>query len=170
MVSARENSPIARVAKLSWRRAEMRDALILLQWRNDPVSVMYSRSGATVSPEEHAGWLDSALQNKKTYFLISESDAIPIATCRFESAELMPNTHLVSINLAPSHRGHGISQELLTSAISHFFAEHSSNLLADIHKENIASERIFTRAGFRWMGLDGGFNRFLLPAQHGNGA
>ena len=168
MVSAREDSSIAGVADWSWRCAELRDASILLQWRNDPTTVRYSKSGALVSRDEHARWFEAVLRDKVKEILVSEANGIPIATCRFESGNLTPDAFLVSINVAPKLRGYGIGEQLLTSAISHFFSRHSSDLLADIHKDNIASERIFTRAGFRWVGSDGDFNRFLLQAVSGD--
>lgn len=164
MVSAREISSIVRDAKCDWRRAESRDAPILLQWRNDPVSVMYSKSRAPVLPEQHASWLSTVLREESTELLIGESFGVPIATCRFESGKLTPGAFLVSINVAPAHRGHGAGQELLASAISHFLARHDADLLAEIHKDNIASERIFTKVGFRWVASDCDFNCFLLQA------
>jgi len=164
LVSAREDSSIAAAADWSWRFAEQRDASILLEWRNDPVSVMYSKSSAPVSPEQHAKWFEAALRDKVNEILVAEAVGIPIATCRFESGNLAPDAFLVSINVAASRRGHGMGGQLLTSAISHFFSRHSSDLVADIHKNNIASERIFTGTGFRWVGSDGDFNRFLLRA------
>ena len=168
MVSTRENSSVAEVADWSWRVAELRDASILLQWRNDATSVRYSKSGAPVDPDNHAVWLAAALQDKGTEVLIAESHGTPIATCRFELCESTPKAFLVSINLAPNRRGQGMGGQLLISAVSHFFSRHNSDLLADIHKNNAASERIFMRAGFRWVRSDDDFNRFLLQGASGD--
>lgn len=168
MVSAREISSLAQNAEFYWRGAGNHDASILLKWRNDPVSVMYSKSRAPVSPEQHASWFAAILRKKNTELLIGESRGVPIATCRFECDKITPDAFLVSINLDPSHRGHGMGRLLLTSAVSHFLSRHSSDLLADIHKNNIASERIFTGAGFRWVRSDGDFNRFLYQVAPGD--
>jgi L-amino acid N-acyltransferase YncA len=124
--------------------------------------VKYSKSCATVSPEQHASWFSSALRDRDTALLIAESHGMPIATCRFEPTDSTRNTFLISINVAPNHRGHGMGLALLSSGISRFFDAHHSHLLAEIHKENIASERIFKNVGFKLLGADGDFNRFWL--------
>lgn len=121
-----------------------------------------------MDPGNHAIWLAAALQDKGTEVLIAESHETPIATCRFESHESTPTAFLVSINLDPNRRGEGMGGQLLISAVSHFFSRHNSDLLADIHKNNTASERIFMRAGFQWVRSDGDFNRFLLQATSGD--
>jgi L-amino acid N-acyltransferase YncA len=116
----------------------------------------------------HTIWLAAALRDKGTEVLIAESHGTPIATCRFEPSESTPNASLVSINLAPHRRGQGMGGQLLISAVAHFFSRHNSDLLADIHKNNAASERIFMKAGFRCVRSDGDFNRFLLKAASGD--
>ena len=164
MVSARENGLVGRNESFTWRQAQANDCAVLLDWRNDPVSVRYSKSKAPISEKDHNRWFTDALRDDNTILLIAETDGLPIATTRFDRPPSDSPVYLVSINIAPSHRGKGMGKQLLRSAISNFFSFRNADLVADVHQDNLASQKIFASAGFLETKVDGEFKQFFYSA------
>lgn len=164
MVSSRKENGVATRPLFLWRRANSGDAQLLLDWRNDPKTVLNSKSGATVSPQEHTNWFKAALKSENTVLFIAEMDQRPIAMTRFDRADSNPRTFVVSINLSPSQRGNGLGSELLGSAVLEFQAIKKANLIAEIRHGNIASEKVFKSAGFVESGEQEGLKQFIYFA------
>ena len=166
MVSSRKENGVATGPLFLWRRATSGDAQLLLDWRNDPISVLNSKSGATVSPQEHARWFQAALKSENTMLFIAEMDQRPIATTRFDRADANSSNFVVSINVSPNQRGKGLGSELLRSAVLEFQGLKKANLVAEIRHGNVASEKIFKSAGFVESGAQGSFKQFIYFADH----
>lgn len=146
----------------NWRLATRDDSDILFHWRNDPIAIKYSKSGRAVTWEEHTTWLSGVLLSNSTLLLVAEVEGVALATSRFDLYVPLPNAYVISINIDAGHRGHGIGLELLQTVISLFLSALKADLIADIHRENLPSERLFKRAGFKFIQSDGDFNRMML--------
>lgn len=168
MVSARENSLVGFDESFTWRQAQAFDCAVLLDWRNDPVSVLHSKSRAPISEKDHSRWFVDALRNDNTVLLIAETNGLPIATTRFDRSPSDSLVYLVSITVAPSHRRKGMGKQLLSSAISNFFSSRNADLVADVHQYNLASQKIFTSAGFLEEKADSEFKQFRYSADTRN--
>lgn len=166
MVSSRKENGVATGPLFLWRRATSADEQLLLDWRNDPITVVNSKSGATVSAQEHANWFQAALKNENTVLFIAEMDQHPIAMTRFNRADANSGNFVVSINLSPNQRGRGLGSALLRSAVLEFQGLKKANLVAEIRHGNFASEKIFKSAGFVESGVQGSFKQFIYLADH----
>jgi len=134
------------------RPATENDLLDLWRWRNDPVTRAMSRTSDEVPLEAHSAWFRAALGNPAITLLIGETAEGKVGMARFDHG---PETE-VSINLNPAFRGRGLSHVLLGAAL----VRTGGVVFAEIKDENLASRRIFERAGFRRIGGQDGLGRY----------
>ena len=136
------------------RPATMADALDVLAWRNDPLTRAMSRNQAEVAEAEHLAWFGRALENPNLLLLIGEADGEKAGMVRLD---FRAETE-VSINVNPALRGRGYGQALLQAGVR----EAAGSVVAEIRDENVASRRLFERAGFRRVATANGVGRYVL--------
>lgn len=134
------------------RPADEDDCLDVWRWRNDPQTRAMSRTPDEVELAAHTAWFRGALRNPQMTLLIGETDAGKIGMVRFDRGAETE----VSINLNPDFRGQGLSHALLGAAL----ATTGGALVAEIKDENLASRRLFERAGFRRIATRAGLGRY----------
>lgn len=136
-----------------WRRVGLNDSDRLLAWRNDPLTVRFSKSNSPVSRKEHQDWLKQIVASRETQSLIGEYKQTPIASVRFDPVGKSRGRYKVSINLAPHQRGRGMGAAILKSALAHFSKKigAEADIVAEIHKNNVASHKIFLKNGFEYV-------------------
>lgn len=127
---------------IALRPATADDAQRLFDWRNDPVTRAMAITTDPVPWDGHVRWLTATLANPARLLLVGEIDGTPMGTVRFDLGEPV----LVSITLAPDHRGRGLALPLLTGAMDRL--DRPATLLAQVKPDNPASQRLFERAGF----------------------
>lgn len=135
-------------AALSARPARPDDALVLLRWRNDPEVRAVSRASDAVSWTSHRQWFGRVLADPARRLYVVEYDGRPVGTVRFDHLD---EAHWeVSITLAPEARGRGVSGAVLGSAEAAFLQEtERATLVAAILPDNLPSQKLFARAGYR---------------------
>lgn len=144
------------------RDAGRADAELLLAWRNDEQTRSWSRDSRPIALADHTAWLDRVLADPARLLLVFESDS-PLGTVRFDLVEA--DTWEVSITLAPTHRGRGLSGPMLAAAEAALRARHpAGTILASVHHNNAASLRLFHTAGYTETGEPTG--PFLRLAKH----
>ena len=147
----------------------MKDARLLWQWRNDPVTRAGSRSPQEVSWEDHLRWLTSSLARPDRLLLVVQDAAGPVGTVRWdreEQAEGLAEGSAgggqeweVSITVAPDRRGRSLGGPLLRAAeqalseAGRSGAKRSvgtdvSAYLAVVHVDNLASIRLFETSAY----------------------
>lgn len=136
--------------KIEIRDATINDAEILFEWANDQNTRQNSFNPETIEWNNHISWLRKKLIDPLTKIYILYHQHKQIATVRFDTNK---NT-IIGITVAPSHRGLGLGSEILKIAINNFWINNNSEIFAYIKKENIASKRIFEKAGFRFFKED----------------
>jgi len=133
------------------RDACMKDADLLLKWRNDAVTRRFSRNTAKITVDEHKHWLSESLKNPRRQIYIAEVDGTPVGTVR---ADFDGHFYELSWTVAPEARGRNIGK-----AMVHELAQRlNSPIRAEVKKENLASVRI---ARFLGMSLGREYNGFL---------
>ncbi len=138
------------------RKAVAQDADDILAWRNDPATRAMSRTRQAIDPTAHAAWFGKVIDDARRTLLIGEQDGRKIGMVRLDHAA----TTEVSINLNPAFRGQGLAYPLLSLAL-----EHADGMLeAEVHEENLASLKLFERAGFRQTHSQDGWRRYIRPA------
>lgn len=138
------------------RYATIDDAVDVLEWRNDPVSVAASKTG-TVNLSDHLSWFAKSMHNPNRCLFIVTEGKHRVGMVRFDKIQ---DAWLVSINIAPAERGKGYGEAALRMAIAKIS---NSRLLAEIKLDNLASIRIFERCGFRRIGAKDGLLQFERP-------
>lgn len=134
------------------RNATEADSVDVWTWRNDPVTRAMSRSSEEVAWVSHAEWFRRALGDPRVTLLIAEADGEKVGMVRFDHGAETE----VSINVNPACRSRGYGFALL----SHGLAWVGGEVFAEIKDENLASRRLFERAGFRFIETREGRRRY----------
>ncbi len=135
--------------------AEQRD--FVLACRRDPDAVSHSRSGRAIEAAEHDRWFAEVLDDPGVRLRIASLAGETIGTVR---VDVRGGEGEVGVALAPKHRRRGLGTALLEALVADTAADPQvSVLLASVHPDNVASRRIFRRAGFVAAGEDGIFLR-----------
>jgi RimJ/RimL family protein N-acetyltransferase len=113
----------------------LEDALLLLAWRNDPLTRAMSQTHDLIDLETHTAWLSRRLSQKEPGFYIVERARIAVGTIRIDGEE-------ISYTVAPECRGQGLGTAMLTLAHTKFGAKQ-----ARIRRDNLASQRAAEKAG-----------------------
>ena len=146
MVGARPRGP-----GVSLHDAVAGDADALRALRNDPGTVRASLSARPVSEEEHAAWMARLLAP------LPGHAATRLWVARDPEGRVCGQVRLdprgvglaeVSIAVAPTHRGAGVATALLEQVEARARDTGVHTLLATILRENVASVRLFKRAGY----------------------
>lgn len=132
--------------QLAVRPARPDDAGRLLAWRNDPVTVRFTRTGRPVEPDEHERWLAERLADPGTRIWIGEVDGEPVGEVR---VDVRDGVGEVDVAVAPEHRGHGHARALLAEMEEEMLGDYQvRELVARVHPGNEASARAFRAVGF----------------------
>lgn len=131
------------------QKIKKNDSLDIWLWRNDLISIFYSRNKKKITLESHNRWFHKSLKDKKIKFyigyLVKKNEKKKVGVVRFD----IKNKHaLVSINLNPIMRGKGLSYILLAAGVKKFLKLKKINLIAEIKKSNLASINCFLKNGF----------------------
>lgn len=141
------------------RPAGADDATFLFKWRNDETTQAASRSTAPVSEEEHSRWMMmNVMQGYPQHLvMIAEAEHHRIGVVRFDTDKRDLMAFEVGITIAPQHRGHGFSGDVLREACS-YMGEFTLN--AEVRRENTVSRKLFERCGFEEIGRSSGYLQF----------
>jgi len=138
------------------RAATPDDARDVWEWRNDPLTRAMSRNSDEVAWAGHEAWFLRTLADPATTLLIGEVGGEKVGMVRFDHG---PETE-VSINVNPACRGRGYGLALLQAGI----AQVGGEIFAEIKDDNLASRRMFERAGFQFVVALEGRGRYRRPA------
>jgi RimJ/RimL family protein N-acetyltransferase len=134
--------------------ATQQDMMITFEWASNPYLRKFSPNSGSIPMETHQRWFLKKLQDSNCRFYIVKINGKPAGTCRLDFVNFdAPVNAEISYLLDPQFHGKGLGiktiEELvekakleLTPAISRI------NLIAKVHKQNVASLRIFEKAGF----------------------
>lgn len=144
------------------RPATDADSVRIWQWRNDPQTRAASTVTELVRWPDHIVWFRRTLVDVDRHLLIGETDGRPVGVVRFDRTG---TDWTVSVNLAPTARGHGLSVPLIDAARSWLF-QHDipSPIVAQIRVTNTASVRLFERAGYRHSAEADGMLTMIYPS------
>jgi UDP-2,4-diacetamido-2,4,6-trideoxy-beta-L-altropyranose hydrolase len=138
-----------RHAKLVARLAIADDESLLLRWANDPFVRQNAFNSDAILPEDHHLWFFQKLQNHEAcrIFIVETSEGIPIGIVRFEFNGCDWEIHYALDQCA---RFRGVGHNLLNTAIKQFQKDYvKANLFARVKKENLPSQKVFEKMGFK---------------------
>ena len=139
------------------RDATAADAMDVWAWRQDLLTRSMSRTPEEVPLASHLAWFAEALADPARTLLIGEAEGAKVGMVRFDHGAVTE----VSINVNPALRSRGHGHALLTEAMKRVAGE----VWAEIKEENLASQRLFERAGFELRTSAGGLRRYLRPVR-----
>ena len=132
-----------------FRDAELADAQLLLNWRNEPEVRAVSFQNKTIPFETHRDWLANKLGSRESRLkIIEDAQGTPVAQIRLDF-EPQNDAAVISINVIPSCRGRGLGTALIERATREITNEFGNfRLIARIKASNTASQNAFSKAGF----------------------
>jgi RimJ/RimL family protein N-acetyltransferase len=124
------------------------DARLLYLWRNHSGTRKYARNTENFSYESHLEWFKASLKDpNKNIFLAVDETGERVGQIRFERDGGMAQ---IDIAVSPAMQGKCIGTVLLKTGCDRYLNNWDVDyLFAEIRKENIASIRIFEKAGFK---------------------
>ncbi len=148
--AARSPAPLAKDGRpVQLRLATMADASLMLAWQSTPGIRAYSRNPDAPEPAEHMQWMRNKLADPRCIFHVILHDGNPVGVLRLDRQAA--GAYEISILVAAEAHGKNIggaalelAKRLLPDAV----------IRAAIHSDNLASIRMFERAGYRRAGED----------------
>ncbi|MFH0474073.1 GNAT family N-acetyltransferase [Kluyvera ascorbata] len=143
---------------LTIRKANMQDAKILHEWRNDEATRKSSHNSSEVDYSSHVHWLEKTLSSTSRVLLIAESDGIPVGTARvdFESQSCAE----LSWTISPEQRGKGFAKAMMAIVSDKYKA--NLTLRAEVKEGNIASVAVAQHIGMTELEKKNGVIYFSL--------
>lgn len=135
------------------RFAALEDCQDIFTWRNDPVTISVSPSGA-VRWENHLAWFEEKTHSPHSHLFIAINEKTEkIGIVRFDRQNEVEKGEgeaaEVSINLNPSFRSQGYGAMVLQQALDIYFANFPvQKIFARIMPKNIVSLNLFRKMGF----------------------
>lgn len=133
---------------MDFRSAEEKDVKMVYDWANDPDTRSQSFNMDVIPYENHVTWFKDKLKDSNHRMLIfSNHEDESVGMVRFDKEG---DYAVVGINLAPDQRGKGYASRVLSMAINEYSPKGSIPVYAYIKKDNTASIKSFSRAGFQF--------------------
>lgn len=132
------------------RLAREVDRDVLLNWRNNPSVVQFTRSRVVISPAEHARWFEKRLKNLEAEpIFIFTQDESPIGMTRLDLLDSEYKGYEISILVDELFQKAGLGKRALLQTCEFAMNELSAKYIrAEIDNKNVASIRLFTKMGF----------------------
>jgi RimJ/RimL family protein N-acetyltransferase len=135
------------------KKITKKDLLDIWLWRNDKMSIFFSKNRKKITLECHNKWFSKNLTDSKIISYIGilvtkKRERKKVGVVRFN---IKNKYALVSINLNPTLRGKSLSYVLLSAGIKKFLKFKKLKLIAEIKKNNLASIKCFLKNEFYFL-------------------
>jgi RimJ/RimL family protein N-acetyltransferase len=129
------------------RPADRQDCKLLFDWVNLPEVRAASFSSDPITFSTHETWYERKLADSGCrIFIALDDNGKEAGVIRFERED---DEAIVSITVAPTHRGRGYASAMITAACRHAGLPGIRRFVAEIKDGHEISERAFARAQFR---------------------
>jgi len=149
------------------RRATIEDARSIYDWRYAGAAPTFYRHTAVPAYEDHLAWVSTALQGRDRDLLIVEHEDRAVAHVRLDRDPEAQATAWVSVCLDPAQRGRGLSGPALQTALEYGRSRGIDRFLAEVHRDNGTSRKLFQRLGFTELGAEADFISYVLGDRPG---
>jgi len=136
---------------IALRESCVADSAMILEWRNSIEARRFSRNQSVISPQDHESWFKAQIDAfSQSFFWISMLDDIPFGYVRFDSSSSPDKIFEVSIFVSPSFRNLGMGKKTLDIALQKLGQNFPRcTVIATVHKDNIASKKLFVDSNFQ---------------------
>ncbi len=137
--------------EIELRSVVEKDALIILNWANDPLTRRMSFNTEPISKKEHSRWFSKQLMSPSRRLFIATYQKTPMGLCRFQQVD--SKTWEIGINLCPEFRKRKLSIHVLISGCDAIRSEFPGcRIIAHTRPENFPFRSIAKAAGFKEIG------------------
>lgn len=119
------------------------DTNLLYEWQTNYLTRKFFRNPELMLPSVHSQWIKDSIESFSRKVYIAESKNISVGCVRLDFINSVTAEVSIYINPEKTNRGYGYS--ILYEIIK---SDPHISLLAEIHKQNFASQKIFRKAGF----------------------
>ncbi len=136
--------------EISLRLAGRDDCKDIWLWRNNTDTRKASFDEKRIPFREHERWFNSKIADNNARIYIAEKGTKKIGVIRFESGN--KSIH-VNVNLNPVFFGKGFGPAVIKLGSNKFMSEinKARQIIAEIKKDNLISQKAFARAGYRYV-------------------
>lgn len=129
------------------RKATKKDSRDIWTWRNHPGVRKNCFNKRSVPWKEHQNWFYSKIRNANARVYVASKKKSKIGVIRFEAKE---DDYNVSINLNPEFFGKGFGSQIIKLGTEKILSgtKNKRPITAKIKKNNIASRKAFSKAGY----------------------
>ena len=123
------------------------DCKHLWLWRHCPDVRKNFFNEKTISWQEHKKWFYSKIKDPNTKIYVATLGKDKIGVIRFEIED---DSAKVSVNLNPDFLGKGLGSKIIKLGTKKFLQEAKvrKGIAAEIKEDNIASKKVFSKAGY----------------------
>lgn len=134
------------------QNVRMSDRKQIFEWSNSPAARSASFNQRPINWASHCQWFKAKLKNPRCSFLKVLLLGRPIGQVRFDRFGRIAR---ISITLDERYRGKGLGGPAVQLATQHIFkvAPDIRAVNAFVKKDNVASQKTFLKAGFRFAGI-----------------
>lgn len=141
--------------KLYFRLANINDAELLYEIRNDPLTRLNALDQSLVQYKDHIIWFEKSLLNSaRKIYIVHQEDRI-IGSIRFDKRQ--PKGWELTWALAANARGQGLGKLMLSQSLDLLTGPY----YARIKEANVASEKIAIHSNFIKTASNGGIGHWI---------
>lgn len=133
------------------RRATEGDSRDFWTWRNHSAVKKWCLHSGEIDYAAHQKWFSKKINDKNAILYIAENEnREKLGQARFDIEQ--NHSYIINVNLNPQFFGQGIGSKMIRNSTDFFFKEKSeiNTVIAEIFEDNIASQKAFQKAGFRY--------------------
>jgi len=125
-------------------KANIDDCKAIFDWQKKANVRKYMRNSKPVDWQEHVSWFNNTLKSKFVFLYLIKFYGLDAGTLRLDKQS--DNSWEISIVTAPHLQGNKIAYQAI-KVIPEAYRHHK--IIAEVHPENIASHKLFAKAGFK---------------------
>lgn len=130
------------------RKANINDLNLYFEWTNDSEVRNKSFHSDKITFENHSIWFNKKINDESTQMYVFEYNKNPCGQVRIG---IENSTSIIGISIDSKYRGKGLGKTMLEMASREFFKKYNFPIFAYIKTDNIASVKIFEKAGFNFV-------------------
>lgn len=138
---------------LNYRKANSKDVDVYYKWANDSTVREQSYNSQPIDYKLHVKWFQTKIYDENCCMIIFyDKYNEAVGQVRIEKNDL--NNAIIGISIDSSKRGKGYATKMLKMATDFFLNSNSLIIIhAYIKESNVASKKIFERAGFQFQDM-----------------
>lgn len=126
------------------READIDDAEIILEWRNDPITRENSFSKDLIAPKTHIKWFDGKLSDENCFMYILMDDTERVGQVRIDKVNDIGE---ISYMIAPNKRKMGYGKQII-NLVEGVISSNIKVLVGLVETSNEASKKCFAANGY----------------------